>query len=103
MLTFSVPNTTSENNFMMKLYPGIDVRLSCVSSGVPQPHISWFRDGFILMNGDDNVSIVAGGNISELTVTDIEGQQGGEYNCNGTNEAGTSSLIFTVECKLQLE
>ena len=52
------------------------------------------------MNSSGGVSIVSSWNTSELTVTDMVGQQGGEYNCSGTNLVGLSSLAFTVECKL---
>ena len=96
----SVPNTTSESASIIILYPGIDFTLSCVSSGIPQPLLTWYRDGVALMNGSGGVSIVSSWNTSELTVTDMGGQQGGEYNCSGTNAAGLSSLAFTVECKL---
>ena len=95
-----MPNTTSENASIMMLYPGMDVYLSCVSSGIPQPLLTWYRDGVVLMDGSGGVSIVSSWNTSELTVTDIGGQQGGQYNCSGTNAAGLSSLVFSVECKL---
>ena len=84
---------------MMNLYPGMDVRLSCVSNGVPQPLLSWYRNGFARMNGSSGVFIADSGNLSELVVTDMMGQQDGEYSCNGTNVAGVTSVTFTVECK----
>ena len=95
-----VPNTTSESASIMILHPGIDFHLSCVFSGIPQPLLTWYRDGVVLMDGSGGVSIVSSWNTSELAVTDIGGRQGGEYNCSGTNAAGLSSLAFTVECKL---
>ena len=95
----SVPNTTSESASIMILHPGMDFHLSCVSSGILQPLLTWYRDGVVLMDGSGGVSIVSSWNTSELTVTDTGGQQGGEYNCSGTNAAGLSSLAFTVECK----
>ncbi len=97
-----VPNTTSESAIMKTLFPETSVTLSCTSSGVPQPVIAWDRDRILLMNGTGNVSIISYGNISELTVLDNGGQQGGEYNCTGINVAGMTSVSFLVECNLRL-
>ncbi len=84
---------------MKTLFPGTSVTLSCTSSGVPLPVIAWDRDGIMLMNGTGNVSIIINWDMSELTVLDNGGQQGGEYNCTGINVAGMTSVSFTVECK----
>lgn len=81
------------------LFPGTPIQLVCVSDGIPQPIISWYRDGTFLVNGTDGVSIVASWNDSLLTVTDSMGEQGGEYNCTGSNIAGSISIEFIVLCK----
>ena len=100
---FVVPNTTSQSDAMLSLHPGQAIKLSCLSSGIPQPVLIWFRDGIRLANGVANTSIVTIGNMSQLTVADTHGQKGGQYICNGTNVVGSSALIFIVECKLKVK
>jgi len=84
---------------MAMLFPGTPVQLVCVSSGVPQPTITWIRDGAILMNGTGGVSITYTWNTSELTVWDVNGEQGGDYNCTSSNVAGSASVMFEIECE----
>ncbi len=100
IIFISVPNTTTENETILQLHPSNPIELTCLSNGIPLPIISWYKDGINLRNGYNNVSIVVNGNMSILTVTDLRGQQGGEYICNGSNVAGMSSVSFIVECEL---
>lgn len=84
---------------MMMLLPGKAVHLLCDSTGVPQPVLTWYRDGALLLHGSEGVTILDRRNSSELMVVDSMGQQGGEYNCSGSNVAGRTSVTFTVQCK----
>ena len=84
----------------MKLFPAIPVNLSCTSYGVPQPTLSWYKDGTALSNGVNGVTITNNLNSSDLSVIDVGGQQGGDYNCTASNVAGTSSIVFSVQCEL---
>jgi len=84
---------------MMLLFPGTSVQISCVVSGIPQPTVSWRRDNMTLVNGTGGVSIYNVWNMSQLTAADSMGQQGGDYDCTGTNIAGSISLMFIVQCK----
>jgi len=103
LLFFSVvPNTTSPSEIQMSLHPGQIIRLSCWSSGFPQPLIIWHRDDVQLVDRTANVQILTMGNLSELYVRDLFGENGGQYKCNGTNVAGSSSLLFMIACELLL-
>jgi len=43
--------------------------------------LTWYKDGSILTNGLDSVSITNGLNNSDLTVQDNTGEEGGLYDC----------------------
>ena len=56
-------------------------------------------NGKMLTNGKDGVSIADNFIISQLTVTDSAGRQGGEYVCTANNIVGSSNVTFDIQCK----
>uniref|UniRef100_T1JIV1 Ig-like domain-containing protein n=1 Tax=Strigamia maritima TaxID=126957 RepID=T1JIV1_STRMM len=72
--------------------PGRDVLLKCVISGNPSPQISWTLDDDPLPKKNnlvlaDYVSI-HGEVTSQVNITSIKPEDGGEYRCSGKNTVG---------------
>ena len=56
-------------------------------------------NGNILTNGEDGVTIADNVIVSQLTVTDSAGRQGGEYVCTANNIVGSSNVTIDIQCK----
>lgn len=69
--------------------------INCPVTGIPLPHISWFKDGeFVSPLVDPNIKLFAGGRrleVSNARVTDA-----GLYKCVAENIAGSTQHEYTV-------
>ncbi|WKY14387.1 hypothetical protein Q1695_000159 [Nippostrongylus brasiliensis] len=65
------------------------VTLSCVSTGKPEPIISWQKDGDPL-HASNISSVIKSAQIigSEIVIANIEEQDSGRYTCEASNKAG---------------
>ena len=62
------------------------VTLLCNYSGVPDPEVQWFHNDTVLVDStDDTVRIISHNGYSELQLSDIRRDSGGEYTCNASN------------------
>lgn len=72
--------------------PGVRLSLQCVTSGSPQPEISWFLDGLPVSKNNritiENISDGAGKLVSFLNISSVRTEDGGYYSCLITNKAG---------------
>ncbi|XP_033761247.1 hemicentin-1-like [Pecten maximus] len=67
--------------------------LVCAANGIPSPKITWFR-------GDVQLRQLSYVNITDdgvLMILGTQQQDGGQYRCVATNEAGTDSADVTLE------
>ncbi|XP_060069782.1 hemicentin-1-like [Ylistrum balloti] len=67
--------------------------LVCAANGIPNPKITWFR-------GDVQLRKLSYVNITDdgvLMILGTQQQDGGQYRCVATNEAGTDSAEVTLE------
>ncbi|CAM1318980.1 Uncharacterised protein g7083 [Pycnogonum litorale] len=74
------------------IQPGPSVTLTCIATGNPTPHIRWTLDGENIVESSrimiDNV-VTGNGNVkSLLNITKIRSNEGGEYGCTASNNAG---------------
>ena len=79
---------------------GDNVTLSCNASGNPIPAITWTRDGSLISSGNQRISFQAGNR--QLTITNVNRTDDGEYQCVADNSEGndTSDVItLNVKCK----
>ena len=100
-------NITAETVVVNETNPAV---LTCVSTGIPEPEIMWFREGVNMMIDSDgtkyNISsttrMLGNRNMevtSTLTVFDTSVSDSGIYSCSATNLAGSAvdATELTVE------
>lgn len=78
-----------------------NVTFSCVATGVPVPSLSWTING-IAKNVTANPRISLSPDSKQLTVTNVNRIDRGEYRCVASNEVdNVTSLVatLTVHCK----
>ncbi|XP_075415669.1 hemicentin-2 [Tenrec ecaudatus] len=71
---------------------GGKVRVSCLASGYPTPHISWSREGRVLQE-DSRVLVDAQGT---LIIQGAAPEDAGNYSCQAANEVGTDKKTVTL-------
>ncbi|OWK59760.1 Hemicentin-2 [Lonchura striata] len=62
---------------------GLEARLPCAARGVPEPRVSWSRDGALLRGG--RATVLPSG---ELLLRDVREGDAGSYSCTAVNSAG---------------
>jgi len=67
--------------------------------GIPDPTLTWFRDGVPIVNNKDDVSYLIGVNSSTLSINDTNGLGGGHYTANASSTSGVTFKEFIIECK----
>ena len=67
------------------------LKLICLSEGGPDLEYSWSR----MLNDFDNETTI-GTNNNTLTIENVTTDDGGNYACAVTNDAGTSNATVTV-------
>ena len=80
---------------------GNSTNFYCVVSGDPAPTISWTKGGFSI-NQSNNSRISFSENKELLTITNLNRQDSGEYQCVANNSLGTGSsnvATLNVLCK----
>ncbi|KAJ3584650.1 hypothetical protein NHX12_015145, partial [Muraenolepis orangiensis] len=65
------------------------VTLTCITSGSPQPILTWHRKGQHLEPSERYLLHNADGGRSTLTIRNIGQADGGAYTCKATNKAGS--------------
>ncbi|KAJ0032742.1 hypothetical protein NQD34_002823 [Periophthalmus magnuspinnatus] len=68
-------------------------QLVCVAEGVPQPSLSWERDGEPLSDSSGEYTILPSG---ELIIDIAQPEDAGSYTCVATNAVGQDSRTVTV-------
>ena len=79
---------------------GDNVTLSCNASGNPVPSISWTRNGSLLNSSVPRISFEAGNR--QLTITNVNRADSGEYRCVADNSEGndtSNATTLDVQCK----
>ncbi|XP_076839237.1 neural cell adhesion molecule 2 isoform X1 [Brachyhypopomus gauderio] len=74
------------------------VTFTCVTSGSPDPELTWHRKGRQIERSEQYVLNTLEGGKSTLTVRNIRQGDGGPYTCRATNKAGSkeSELLLKV-------
>ena len=70
--------------------------IQCTFEGLPAPTVSWSRDGTMLTNGANDITITTDNNSSTLTITTVTSGGAGNYTCMVSNILGSdmaSSLL----------
>ncbi|XP_041856289.1 hemicentin-1 [Melanotaenia boesemani] len=74
---------------------GEELTLECRASGIPQPRLSWLKDGLSLEGSDTrHISVTPDG--STLTLLRLSPEDSGTYTCLAVSSAGRESKIYTL-------
>ena len=78
-----------------------DHMIQCGFEGVPTPTVVWTRDGNILTNGSNNITVAIGDSSSTLTISTLAANDAGRYTCMVSNLLGTdmASSALLVQCE----
>ena len=75
--------------------------LSCNATGNPKPAISWTRNGS-RVDASNNSRISFSENKHQLTITNVNRTDSGEYQCVASNSVGNATsdvALLDVQCK----
>ena len=78
---------------------GSSVTFSSDANGVPEPTFSWSKDGSAV-TADNRIRLSADN--KELSLSNVNGTDSGEYRCVAANSVGTvnsNAATLTVHCK----
>ncbi|KAK3540674.1 hypothetical protein QTP70_034595, partial [Hemibagrus guttatus] len=70
---------------------GSSVTLSCEAQGVPEPEVTWYRNGWKLNSG--RTLQLTG---QKLTINSMQVSDGGVYTCKVSNPAGQQERMFSL-------
>ncbi|XP_034025662.1 LOW QUALITY PROTEIN: hemicentin-1 [Thalassophryne amazonica] len=96
-LSVQVPPTIldAEHSSDLSALIGDEIILECRATGVPQPRLSWLKDGVTLEGSDvNNIDITPDG--STLTLLRLSPRDSGTYTCLAVSPAGQESKIYSL-------
>ncbi|KAK7084980.1 hypothetical protein SK128_001568 [Halocaridina rubra] len=94
VLTLPAWNDDTEFDSEVVGVAGEELHLYCNVHAIPSPSILWLKDGQVITNETDRVTIEESEKL--LSVSAVEGDDGGRYTCISSNPAGTAEFDFEV-------
>lgn len=82
------------SNFQIHVIIGNSLTINCRTKGIPEPKISWFKNGKMLDSSDRQYAIDEKG--ERLVVNHVTDFDSGRYACSAWNEAGSAYKDFIV-------
>ncbi|XP_056361302.1 LOW QUALITY PROTEIN: hemicentin-2 [Oenanthe melanoleuca] len=82
-LIVQVPPIIAAGPLELVVLEGLEVLLPCAARGVPEPRVSWSREGALLRGG--RATVLPSG---ELLLRDVQEGDAGSYSCTAMNSAG---------------
>ncbi|XP_056668537.1 hemicentin-2 isoform X2 [Monodelphis domestica] len=87
-LVVQVPPVIKGGHSDLSAAEGSQALLPCIAQGIPEPHITWKKDGFVVPSMEGKYTIQPSG---ELLVKNSERRDAGTYTCIAENAAGHTS------------
>ncbi|KAM9256723.1 LOW QUALITY PROTEIN: hemicentin-2 [Cariama cristata] len=84
-LIVQVPPVIAAGPAELAVLEGLEVLLPCATHGVPEPRVSWSREGAPVRGGGGKATVLPSG---ELLLRDVQEGDGGSYSCTAVNSAG---------------
>ena len=76
---------------------GSEVTLSCSATGHPTPTVTWQRNGGeVPSDSTPNLSSEGGEGAGSLTISPVRGEDGGDWECVGTNIVTSNHLPISL-------
>ena len=95
-ISTDAPEVTASNSSSLGIVLGEELHLQCSYVGVPAPIAQWFRDGIILSDGVNGVSINTGDNVISILIGSVERTNMGTYTCRANNTLGVDQQSYSV-------
>lgn len=76
--------------------PGRDAKFPARVTGVPQPEVSWYKDG-VALEESDKIHIKRDGDMCCLYITNCEPSDAGLYRAIASNKEGQDTCTATLE------
>ncbi|XP_023195302.1 hemicentin-1 [Xiphophorus maculatus] len=92
-LTVQIPPSISGGKQEVVVVEKSQVQLVCVAEGIPQPELSWKKDGNPLSESRGEFTILPSG---ELIIDSAQPEDAGSYTCVATNSVGEDSWTVTL-------
>ncbi|XP_061539337.1 LOW QUALITY PROTEIN: hemicentin-1 [Phycodurus eques] len=92
-LTVQIPPSIHDLAQEVVVLESNQAQLACVTKGVPQPTLSWEKDGVPFGEGTGEYTILPSG---ELVIDTAQPGDAGSYTCVATNEVGHDSQTVTL-------
>ncbi|CAM9699604.1 unnamed protein product [Bubo scandiacus] len=83
-LIVQVPPVIAAGPVELAVLEGLEVLLPCAARGVPEPRVSWSREG-TMMRGGGKATVLPSG---DLLLRDAQEGDAGSYSCTAVNSAG---------------
>ncbi|XP_069626703.1 hemicentin-2 [Haliaeetus albicilla] len=84
-LIVQVPPVIVAGPAELAVLEGLEVLLPCAARGIPEPRVSWSREGAPVRGGGGKATILPSG---ELLLRDVQEGDAGSYSCTAVNSAG---------------
>ncbi|KAM6110387.1 LOW QUALITY PROTEIN: hemicentin-2 [Pterocles gutturalis] len=84
-LIVQVPPVIADGPAELAVLEGLEVLLPCAARGVPEPRVSWSREGVPVQGGGGKATVLPSG---ELLLRDVQAGDAGSYSCTAVNSAG---------------
>ncbi|XP_026716212.1 hemicentin-2 [Athene cunicularia] len=84
-LIVQVPPVITAGPVELAVLEGLEVLLPCAARGVPEPRVSWSREGALMWGGGGKATILPSG---DLLLRDAQEGDAGRYSCTAVNSAG---------------
>ncbi|CAJ1060969.1 hemicentin-1 [Xyrichtys novacula] len=92
-LTVHIPPSIRGGEPEVSVVENSQAQLVCVAEGVPQPSLSWEKDGTPLTEGTGEFTILPSG---ELVIDSAQSEDAGIYTCVATNAVGQDSHTVSL-------
>ncbi|XP_028259472.1 hemicentin-1 [Parambassis ranga] len=92
-LTVQIPPSIRGGEQEVAVVENSQTQLMCVAEGVPQPKLSWEKDGHLLSESTGEYTILPSG---ELVIDITQPDDAGSYTCVATNSVGQDSWTVTL-------
>ncbi|XP_072739134.1 hemicentin-2-like [Ciconia boyciana] len=92
-LIVQVPPVIAAGPAELAVLEGLEVLLPCTARGVPEPRVSWSREGAPVQGGGGKATVLPSG---ELLLWDVQEGDAGSYSCTAVNSAGRAVRLLSL-------